>query len=154
MLLVGVVLCGGAVWGCPPGGNAASQGGGVTRWEELSRDCEEHVPSEVAMPELWLKSYSHSYLPVFYFQSLLMGFFTALQHPHIFLNLVFITSVPALSLIMWMYILLLIKQDPCMCFLFDLICLWVKFYVSNPGLVLGKNSEPELVVSETLRISN
>lgn len=89
--------------------------------QELSCACEEHVASALAMPELFLESYSNSYLPVFSFQSLFMGFFTALQHPHIFLNLVFITSVPALSLIVWMYILLLIKHDSCTCFLLDLI---------------------------------
>lgn len=97
-----------------------------------------------AAPELWLESSSNSCLPVVYFQSLFMGIFTALQHPHIFLNLLFITSVP------WSYecwflfffqfffllnVLLLIKHDPCTCFLFDLICLWVKFYISNPGWV-------------------
>lgn len=54
----------GAVWGCLPGGNAASHSG---------------RSSAVAgrMPELWLQSYSNSYVPVLYFPSLFVGFFSS-----------------------------------------------------------------------------
>lgn len=98
MLFVGVVQCGAAFqegmlhprvgdWGlcrC------------LSQWEELSCGWEELVTSEVAMPELWLESSSNSCLPVFYLQSLFMGFFTAPASTH--LSEPSVHSVSALSL--------------------------------------------------------
>lgn len=124
-MVLGALWRTGAVWSCLPGRNSASHGAGSGLRS-----------SAVTVGSPWLLNLpclscgwnlSHSALPVFYFQSLFMGSFAALQHPHIFLNLLFIPSVPTLSLVIWMYILLLIKHDSCTCFLFDLIRSWVKF---------------------------
>lgn len=52
----------------------------LSQREQLSWDWEELVPSEVAVPEMCLQSYSNSYLPVFYFQSSFMVFFYSSIH--------------------------------------------------------------------------